>query len=540
MIEKESIDDLKNRLDIVDVLSSYIEVKKSGANFKALCPFHGESTPSFVISPAKGIYHCFGCGVGGDSIKFVMEYEHLSYPETLEKLASEYNVTLTYSQQTKKLDTRLLESLNKFFKTYLQKQPDALAYLKDRFISNSSIEKFEIGYAPSNDEVLAFLKQNLFSIDEALELGAVALNESGRAYSRFISRITFPIHSLNGAVVGFGGRTITNHPAKYINSSQSKVFNKSRLLYGYTKAKMDIFKKSKIIITEGYLDVIMLHQAGFTHCVATLGTALTKEHIPLIKKADPEVIVAYDGDKAGLNAALKASYMLASSSTKGGVVVFEGGRDPADMVKENKLDELKSMFMAPIPYAKFVLVQISKSHNLQDPLQKEEALKEAKVFLSTLSDVLRSEYSSFFASLIAVDLNFLNTSKNRAKVFNTSLGVKEDTSELNILKTVIEDEGLLDIVLQSMDISLFKMHRQEFIDFIENRYNPKLNEVQIRDDITVLNSDELKKQICYILVTNYQLSLKQVSRENISLEEKSFKIREIKEKIIKLKKGELV
>jgi len=231
MITKESIENLKSHLDVVDIVSQFIEIKKSGANFKACCPFHGESTPSFVISPAKQIYHCFGCGAGGDSIKFVMEHEKLSYPEALEKLSSMYNVTLEYDNiNQKKQDIKILEDTNQFYQKLFVNNAVAKEYIHSRGISEFSVEKFEIGYAPKSHDTINYLKSNHYNLPEAIELGVIDTGQNG-LYSRFIERITFPIYGINGKMVGFGGRTITGHNAKYINSPQTKLFNKSRLLY---------------------------------------------------------------------------------------------------------------------------------------------------------------------------------------------------------------------------------------------------------------------------------------------------------------------
>ncbi|MDP2894370.1 MAG: DNA primase, partial [Sulfurimonas sp.] len=273
MITQDSIEALKARLDIVDVIGSYVELRKAGANYKAPCPFHGEKTASFVVSPAKQIYHCFGCGAGGDSIKFVMEHEKLNYPEAIEKLASSYNFSLAYSDsKNSKPRSNFMEKINDWYQYLFTKNHEALSYIKDRGIYESSIEKFGVGYAPDSNATISYITSQLLNMNEALEMGVVGY-EGGRTYARFIERITFPIHSVNGTIIGFGGRTITGHQAKYINSPETPFFNKSRLLYAYHHAKQSIHKTKQIVITEGYLDVIMLHQAGFTNAVATLGTA---------------------------------------------------------------------------------------------------------------------------------------------------------------------------------------------------------------------------------------------------------------------------
>jgi len=264
MIDNASIESLKNSIDIIDVVGSFVELRKAGANYKANCPFHGEKTPSFVVSPSKQIYHCFGCGVGGDSIKFLMELEKLTYPESIEKLASMFNFSLIYTKGSSDYSDakRILEAIGQWYVKNLNQNKIATKYLLDRGVSQSSIERFEIGYVPTSTEVMNFLTSALLPMPKAAEAGIIAESENGRGYyARLVERITFPIYSPSGAIVGFGGRTITNHPAKYINSPQTKLFNKSRLLYGYHLAKESIYKNKKLIVCEGYLDVVMFHQA---------------------------------------------------------------------------------------------------------------------------------------------------------------------------------------------------------------------------------------------------------------------------------------
>jgi len=419
MISQDSIEGLKSRLDILDVISNYIEVKKAGANFKAVCPFHDEKSPSFVISPQKQIYHCFGCGAGGDAIKFVMEYEKLNYPDAIEKLAEQNNYALHYTdnKNPQKQRSQLMEKLSQWYQGLLNTKPEALAYLKERGVSVASIEKFGIGYAPDSFATIRFIKSNQFSMREAVDLG-VAGSEGGREYARFIERITFPIHAPNGASVGFGGRTITGHQAKYVNSPQTALFNKSRLLYAYDLAKQAIYKHKEIIITEGYLDVVMLHQAGFNQAVATLGTALTQEHLPLLRKGEPRIIMAYDGDSAGRAAALKASKLLSAGGFDGGVVIFEGGQDPADMVHTGQIDTLNAMFHAPKPFIEFVLEEMLRNYDLRNPKAKEQALHETIGYLKSLSPLLQEEYKSFLAAKLAISPSLIRLTQQQQNTSN--------------------------------------------------------------------------------------------------------------------------
>lgn len=540
MIEQSSIENLKNHLDIVDVVSSYIEVKKSGANFKAVCPFHDEKTPSFVISPAKQICHCFSCGAGGDAVKFVMMYEHLNYPEAIEKLALMYNFSLTYTSTQKQNDDEkmILDKSNLFFQKNLELNAEAKEYLTSRGIFTSSIEKFEIGYAPNSHEFMQFMQKNFISIQEALKYGVAAEGESGH-YARFSNRITFPIFSPSDKLVGFGGRTITNHPAKYINSPQSVVFNKSKLLYGYSKAKSAIIKKKQIIVTEGYLDVILLHQAGFDNAVATLGTALTAEHLPLLNKTEPEIIISYDGDKAGIAAAIKAAKMLGVSLVKGGVVLFPEGQDPADMVKSNKINELKKIFSNPKPFIEFYIQMSLKSKDLTNPNSKNEALKESLEFLNALPAIVQNEYKKLVASLLQIDERLISLGKT--KNFHNRTFKKEDIAELTLIKTLQSNKQLIDMVLDSCDSSMFIAHPKEFKDLLAQNETKELIELSLRDDIKEYDESSLIAQLCIFLSNYYTRELKKVAIEKSeSFENKSYKIKKIQQKLADLKKGKLV
>jgi len=545
MIEQESIENLKNRLDVVDVVGSYIELKKSGANFKANCPFHGENTPSFVVSPAKQIYHCFGCGVGGDAINFVMEYEKLNYPEAIEKLASQYNVELRHTEKKKESfssEKKIIEDLNLFFRKNLDYHNKAKQYLQDRGIYESSIEKFEIGYAPESHKTLDFMRSNSVSYKESKELGLVAVAEDGRPYARFTKRITFPIFTPNGKIVGFGGRTITDHPAKYINSPQSKVFDKSRLLYGYHKAKTTILQKGEIIVCEGYLDVIMLHQAGFTNAVASLGTALTEQHIPILSRGNPKVILAYDGDKAGREAAFKASVMLSGRGISGGVVIFGGGLDPADMVKEHKNEELSKLFRSPKPLIEYAIEYIVSKYNIHDPIQKEEALKDVTNYLQTLTPVLQDDYKGYVGAVLGVNERLVRVKREHPLNQPQQREKKEDISELTLIKTFLSKQYMIDTIMDTVGEDFFQVHKEEFRLILKGEFeHPLLLGITIRDDLIELNDKELKDQIrAFLTKHNKEGLLKVRQNRNISFEKKSFYLRKIKENLQRLERGDLV
>ena len=547
MISQDSIDGLKSRLEIVDVVGNYVELKKAGSNFKGLCPFHDEKSPSFSVSPSKQFYHCFGCQASGDAIKFVMEYEKLTYPEAIEKLAAQYNYSLTYTQgQPRQQRSQLMERLNDWYKSLLDKTAAALQYLSERGIYESSIEHFGIGYAPASHQTINFIKQQQFSMAEAIELGVAGEGE-GREYARFIERITFPIHAPNGAIVGFGGRTITGHQAKYVNSPQTKLFNKSRLLYAYNHARESIHKRREMIVTEGYLDVIMLHQAGFTQAVATLGTALTSEHLPLLRKGEPRILMAYDGDAAGRNAALKASKLLSASGFDGGVVLFEEGRDPADMVKEGRIEELGVMFRSARPFIEFVLASTLEQHDLTQPRGKEQALLQATAYLKTLSPLMQEEYKVFLAARMGISPSLVRISTQTVRaavsVPEAARSAHRDLWELSMIKTILERPDVIDALLDFIAPTMLRFHVRAFeLALAANTDDPELIAITMDESIPVFADDAtLKGELILFLRRFYEQRRQSIMRDPaISSDKKYFLNRQILGKIAKLKKGELV
>lgn len=520
-----------------------MELKKSGANWKCVCPFHDDRDPSLVVSPSKQIYHCFACGVGGDSIKFVMEYEKLNYPESIERLATMYNFSLSYtsSDGERREDRKLLENINLFFQKRLVHKNEALSYIKERGIGEASMEKFELGYAPSSLESLNFLSSSGYAISEAIETGVVGVGESGKNYARFIERVTFPIRSASGKIVGFGGRTISGHQAKYVNSPQTKLFNKSYLLYGYNFAKESIYKNRAVIVTEGYLDVIMLHQAGFTNAVATLGTALTKEHIPMISRGDPKVILAYDGDSAGVKAALKASVMLSGSGIGGGVVLFTDGMDPADMIQKNRSDKLSRLFDSPQPFVEFAIEKLVKNYDLSSPIEKQKALEEGIAFLKSLPSSIASSYFGVLSGVLNIDQKLVKVQTHQSDRLKTQKRVFEDMLELTIIKTLLTTPELIGTLLDTISIDMFKTHNIELSLLLQDDIdNPSLRKILLRDDIKVYDKEELMASMLNFLINFYNDKLTEVKNSSMDYKNKSFEIRKIRDSIFKLKQGKLV
>jgi len=535
MISKASIENLKSVIDIVDVIGNYLQLKKQGSNFVALCPFHAEKTPSFVVSPSKQIYHCFGCGASGDAIKFVMEMEKLTYPEAIEKLASMYNFKLEYTKGNF-LQIDILEKVNNFYKGELYKNDFAYQYLKQRGLFDSTIEKFQLGYAPSSQRQFQFFKDANLNKNELISLGV--LSENGE-YPRLIERITFPIFSQSGKIIAFGGRTITNHPAKYINFTNTKIFNKSKTFYGLNFAREHILRKKEIIITEGYMDVIMLHQAGITNAVATLGTALTPEHLPIIKKLNPRVKVAYDSDSAGINAALKASKLLYSRFFEGGVVLFPEGMDPADVVKNG--GDIEGFFNKEISFDEFIITFTIKKYDIKNPLQKKAAIDELKEYIQGLDDILKEDFAIKAARYLQVTPQKL-TAKTKTQHSVSNLNKKIDIAEASIIKTLYENREWMNEIIEYLTPEMFKTHHEELsLVYKEDFENPKLLDIVLRDDIIVLDYEKLKNQIRLILIPFYQHKIAILKNDKTMDKHKKMHLLKIyNQKLLDLRKGKLV
>ena len=525
MISKNSIENLKNIVDIADVVGSYIPLKKSGANFVCVCPFHNDKHPSMSISPSKGIYHCFSCKAGGDAIKFVMEYEKLGYVEAIEKLASIYNVALEYtsSKNESKIDKKILENLNLHYKTLLYKNPEALNYLKSRSITDAIIEKWELGWAASSQNTLNLLQNEGIEPKEALEVGAIKENENGY-YASFINRITFPIYNHLGSLVGFGGRTISDNPAKYINSPQSQIFDKSKIFYGYDKAKNEIYRSHSIVICEGYMDCIMLHAAGINNAVAVLGTALTQKHIPLIQRGDIKVTLSFDSDSAGINAAFKSARLLMEHQIDGKVVLISGGKDPAELVASGKEMELRDMLSGGVELGEFYITQLVKNLNPKTPIEIAKSLKAIQEFSFGLNPIVADAYVPLVSTLLRIDPGSFRLSKIEKRRDNSNLAKtqtntqiqnlpvieKKDIAELSILKNMLKNPEYCQIVEQYYGVEIFKdKATYRAVVGSQSQNNEHIRELELSQNLEEYKSvNELHNAIRPLAIRYYEGLLK--------------------------------
>ncbi|EAI5274949.1 DNA primase [Campylobacter jejuni] len=425
MITKESIENLSQRLNIVDIIENYIEVKKQGSSFVCICPFHADKNPSMHINPIKGFYHCFACKAGGDAFKFVMDYEKLSFADAVEKVASLSNFTLSYTkekQENKKELKSILPSLNAYFKDNLKHHKEVLTYLYQRALNDKDIAKFELGFAGASEDSVRLLQNQKIPLEDAMSVGALKKDENNEFYASFIWRITFPIYDHKDLLVGFGGRTLNpNVPAKYVNSPQNILFDKSRIFYAFNIAKENIAKKKEIIVCEGYMDAIAFHKAGFNNAVAVLGTALTEHHLPLIRRYDAKVILCFDNDEAGLKAATRSAFLLSTNKIDGKVAILQGGKDPAELVAKNESTKLHNILDEGIELGEFYIRRLISTHSIISALDKQKALETIQKFTFNLEPLVANSYTSLVSNLLKVDEKFIVLSQNSKKTIQTPL-----------------------------------------------------------------------------------------------------------------------
>lgn len=386
MIDRATIDRIFAAVDIVEVVSDYVTLKRKGVNYTACCPFHSEKTPSFIVSPAKGLYKCFGCSKGGNSVSFVMEHEKLSYPEALRLLAKKYNITieelhLSDEQRQANDDRESMMILNswatEFFKDELAKNEVAHGYFVERGFTDETILKFNLGYCPEKGDTMATTALKAGFKEEFLEkTGLAGKRERGGYYDRFYGRVMFPIQGLSGRVIGFGGRTLKadKKTAKYLNSPESEIYHKSNTLYGVFYAKKTITQLDRCILVEGYTDVIQMHQAGIENVVASSGTSLTAEQIKLIKRFTNNVTVIYDGDSAGIKASMRGIDMILKEGLTVRCVRLPEGDDPDSFARGNSKSYIQEFISQnEVDFISFK-TQLLLGEAAEDPIKRAELI----------------------------------------------------------------------------------------------------------------------------------------------------------------------
>lgn len=418
MIPKQTIDEIFDAAIIEDVVGEFVPLKKRGANLLGNCPFHNEKSPSFTVSPAKGIYKCFGCGKAGNSVNFIMEHEHYSYPEALRFLANKFNIEIQEEEQTSEQkeaadERESLYIVSNYAANYFNKQllesdegkAIGLSYFLERGFREDIIEKFQLGYSP--DAWTAFTDEaekvghNLKYLDKS----GLTIVKGEKKFDRFKGRVMFPIHNLSGRVLGFGGRILKTDAkaAKYLNSPESEIYHKSKVLYGIYTAKKSISKENICYLVEGYTDVISMYQAGVENVVSSSGTSLTEGQIRLIKRFTPNITILYDGDAAGLKASFRGIDMILQEGLNVRVVLFPEGEDPDSYAKAHSTEELKDYITTNAQdFIRFKTSVLIKDVG-DDPIKKAELVKDIVATIAIIPDqIKRSVYTQECSMLLDI------------------------------------------------------------------------------------------------------------------------------------------
>lgn len=486
------LEEIKSRIDIVELISQYVTLKRAGQNFKALCPFHSEKTPSFMVSPSKQIYHCFGCGEGGDIFTFLMKHEGISYREAIRELASRAGVELgDGGGKAESIEKGQFLNINKdaltFFQDSLMKSKKAIDYLKARGIDRKGIEIFSIGYAPDSwDSLITYLKKKGYKIELMKKAGLITEGVKGY-FSIFRNRIIFPIFDLRGGVIAFGARAIDDSMPKYLNSPETPVFNKGRVLYGLNLAREPIKKKGHAILMEGYIDVITSHLHGFSNAVAPLGTALTEEHGRLIKRFTDEVIVVFDSDEAGIKAGRNAAVILFSAGVDVKMLSLPEGEDPDSFLKNKGVEAFEELLRRPISVVDF-LVQYGGNKNL--------IAHDAIEVISRIPDsIIRGSYIKLLSERLGINELFIIEELKRNKrgikkkdAVDVSKYPLKPLDEVYIIKLLMQyPEGSNDI--------LDSLKPEDFEDGITRAIYSKINQGLRDPDKLLLGCNEGEKRL---------------------------------------------
>lgn len=481
------IEEIKSRCNIVDVVGRVVSLKRSGSNYSGVCPFHNEKTPSFVVSETKQIFTCFGCGETGDVIKFVEKYYNLTFPEALERLAKECGIEY---KNTFRNDNRYdvyyevnREAARFFYGSFIKKGNPGLQYMLNRGIAPETLKKFGIGYADAEwDSLYQHMKSKNVEVKILKELGLVA-ESKGKIYDKFRNRVMFPIINTRGKIIGFGGRAIGEDTPKYLNSPESFIFQKKNNLYGLNLTRNDISREDCAILVEGYMDVISLYQSGIKNVGASLGTALTENQARLLKRYTHNIVLSYDADNAGQNAALRGIDIIFKEGCKPKVLHVTDGKDPDEFVKKRGRDAFKKLVDGALGFVDYKISVLKQNYNLEDYEQKVDFLKAVTRVLRPLSPVEADVYIKKISKSIGVSENAIrlemgNGTKVEEERTNPSLQKKKEEQEklekeLNDVVMLVE-KNLIKLVLT--DYEYYKKIA-EYDRAFKSEYGKKIFEV---------------------------------------------------------------
>ena len=558
---KDIIEEIKSRCDIVDIISDYMHLEKSGSNYTGLCPFHSEKTGSFMVSKSKQIYKCFGCNAGGDVISFVMRWENVDFMEAVKILARKCGITLdrNISEEEKKK----IQEINKFreihteaarfyFANLLRTKNPGYEYLRKRGLSDKIIKKFGLGYSPNSwNSLMNYLLSKGYDKTDLVKCGLIThKTESNKYFDRFRNRVMFPIFNYNGKVIGFGGRVLDDSLPKYLNSPETLVFNKRMNLYGLNISKKGI-KDDTLILVEGYMDLISLYQNNIENVVATLGTALTIEQAKLIRRFAKNVIISYDSDQAGQNATLRAIDILLKADIKVKILNLKDCKDPDDFIKKYGFDGYKKAIEESDYYIKFKIDLLKNKYNLKNDTQKMNFVEESTLMLKKLKSPIEKDlYAKYLSDLTNISVDSIRASigikvsrnynnKNNAKHTNVHRKIEQMSKiqdgylkvETNFIKLLMENKELRNSVISDIKSDEFSIDEtKEIFNYIiknkelDKRTIDKIKSLNISEEyIKNINNIEIEEINTYTIDSTKEI-IKKIRKNTIENEIKSMSI----------------
>ncbi|QYE99269.1 DNA primase [Paraclostridium sordellii] len=552
---KDTIEEIKSRSDIVKVISDYIKVQQSGSNYKGLCPFHGEKTPSFYINTSKQIYKCFGCGEGGDVINFIMKIENLEFMDAVKLLAKDCGIEINTNmdeqskirmEKIKKFQDINTEAARYYFSNLIKDKNYGYEYLRKRGLDDKIIKKFGLGYAPKAwTNLMDYLISKGYDKNTLVECGLVTYKENGnKYYDRFINRVIFPIFDYRGNVIGFGGRVLDDALPKYLNSPDTLAFNKKYNLYGLNFARKNISNRTMILV-EGYMDLISLYQYGIRNVCATLGTALTLEQGKLLKRYVDTVVISYDSDEAGVKATLRAIDILTSANINVKVLNLKDVKDPDEFIRKYGLVGYQQAIENAVHYIKYKIVQCKKNYDLTKDEDRLKFTKESTKIIKTLKSAVDIDYYIKFLSLeskisedsLKKEVYGNNYKPRYNEKFKNQKYVKRDEnaykkpSIINNGNEFIE-KTLIRIILENKDLRTWINLKFDENDFILKENKEILKFIIKNEDLDKITIDKLKS---LNLSEEYLENLYSIKIENINLNDN----KSIEEVIKKVKRNKL-
>lgn len=502
VIDMTPVEEIKERLNIVDIIGEYVQLKKTGTNHKGLCPFHNETTPSFSVSETKQFFYCFGCGKGGDIFSFLQELERMEFPEVLKILAAKAHVELQqFDKKESNEKTRLIDCITmaaQFFQAALHISKEgsvAREYLAKRGVTIETAKSFDLGYAPDSwDSLYRFLESKNFTTQEIEEAGLLVRSKESRLYDRFRGRLIFPIHNVHGSIVGFTARTLKQEEksAKYINTPQTKIYNKSGILYGLHEAKKEIQKQDRVVLVEGNMDVVTAHQADILNVVASSGTALTQTQVTLLSRYTKNIILAFDGDAAGMRAVWRGMTIAVKAGATIRVLSLPEGKDPDDVIREDR-----NLFVAAIeaaqPFMDFAFTTIMDGLDMTQVENKKKVAAELLPMIALFPDPIdQSHYLRRLSEIVEVEMHVL-----QEKIEPFSSQKKKSESRSASSNAPARTHDTLQVQLQERLLALFLLEptlleKNDFTQWFEEPFAALYKKIRFEyNQSQSLNSDEL-------------------------------------------------